>query len=178
MTKTTIKALFNAIQEGDTRTLRQILAAEPDALEAIGEHNRNVRDKTPLMFAMQCRKLRIAHELLDRGANAAAEMAGGPRSSVLSLCMQFAYCDAENHDEWIRLATRLIDRGADPNTGLWPALHGFGKIVARTDLIRLALERGADPDRQLGDLGSTVRELVNINRHLFSAEVLDLFGIA
>jgi hypothetical protein len=178
MKKTTIKAVFNAIQEGDTRMLRQILAAEPEALEAVGEHNRNVRDKTPLMFAMQCRKLRIAHELLDRGANASAEMAGGPRSSALSLCMQFAYCDATDHDEWIRLARRLIDKGADPNTGLWPALHGFGGIVARADLIRLALDRGADPDRQLGDSGSTVRELVEINRRLFSAEVLGLFGIA
>lgn len=177
MTKTMLKNLFNAIQKDDTRTLRQILAAEPNALEAVGEHNRYVRDKTPLMFAMQCHKLRIAHELLDRGANAAAEMAGGPRSSALSLCMYFAYCDAENHDEWIRLATRLIDKGADPNTGLWPALHGFGGIVARADLIRLALKRGADPDRQLGNTGNTVRELVVVNRHLYSAEVLSLFGI-
>ena len=177
MKKTTTKALFNAIQEGDTQTLRQILAAEPEALEAVGEHSRNVRDKTPLMFAMQCRELRIADELLDHGANAAAEMAGGPGSSALSLCMQFAYCDATDHDEWIRLAKRLIEKGADPNTGLWPALHGFGRIVARTDLIRLALESGADPDRQLGDSGNTVRERVKINRHLFSAEVLGLFGI-
>lgn len=178
MNKNTTKRMFEAIQAGDTRTLNQILDAETEALETVGEHNRNVRDKTPLMFAMQCRKLRIAHELIDRGANAAAEMAGGPRSSALSLCIQFAYDDAENHDEWISLATRLIDKGADPNTGLWPALHGFGGIVARVDLIRLALKRGADPDRQLGDSGNTIRELVVVNRHLYSAEVLSLFGIS
>ena len=178
MNKTTTKRMFEAIQAGDIRTLNQILDAETAALETVGEHNRNVRDKTPLMFAMQCRNLRLAHALLDRGANAAAEMPDGPRYSVLSLCMQFAYCDSVGHDEWIRLATRLIDKGADPNSGLWPALHGFGGIVARADLIRLALERGADPDRQLGNSGNTLRELVVINRHLFSAEVLSLFGIA
>jgi ankyrin repeat protein len=178
MNKTTKKRMFNAIQDGDAETLSQILDAEPEAIEVVGEHNRYVRDKTPLMFAMQCRKLQLAHALLDRGANAAAEMPGGPRYSALLLCMDSAYCDSEGHDEWIRLATRLIDKGADPNSGLWPALHGFGGIVDRADLIRLSLERGADPDRQLGNSGNTVRELVKINRHLYSAEVLALFDMA
>lgn len=47
----------------------------------------------------------------------------------------------------------------------------------RADLIRLVLERGADPDRQAGNSGDTVRELVVVNRRLFSDEVLGLFGI-
>jgi hypothetical protein len=91
--------------------------------------------------------------------------------------MQFAYCDVDEHDEWLRLATRLLDEGADPNTGLWPALHAVGGIVNRADLIHLALDRGADPDRQVGNSGNTVRELVRINAHLYSSEVLALFGL-
>src|SRR5437762_2980269 len=98
MNKTTTRRMFDAIQDGDAGTLSEILDAEPEALELVGEHNRYVRDKTPLMFAMQCRKLQLAHALLDRGANAAAEMSGGPRDSALSLCMEFAYCDSERHD--------------------------------------------------------------------------------
>ena len=177
MNKTTTKRMFNAIQDRDAATLNAILAEHADAIETVGEHNRNVRDKTPLMFAMQCSDLDLAHSLLDRGANAAAEMAGGPRHSVLAVCAKFAYCDARNHDEWIKLATRLLDQGADPTLGLWPALHGFGGIVDRTDLIRLILERGANPDEQLGDTGSTIRELVRINRQLYPDELLELFGL-
>jgi hypothetical protein len=178
MNTTTEEKMFNAIQEGDFATLSQILYDEPHALEVLGEHNPYVRDKTPLMFAMQCQRLQLAHELLDLGANAAAEMPAGPRDSALSLCITYACSDSTRHDEWIRLATHLIDKGADPNSGLWPALHGFGGPVKRADLIRLVLERGADPDRQLGNSGNTIRELVKINRHLYSSEVLALFGIA
>jgi len=178
MRKTTTKQLFKSIDAKDQTTLISILDAHSEALEAFGEHNRLVRDKTPLMYALQCWNISLANMLLDRGANADASMAGGPRSSVLSLCMQFAYCDSDQHDDWIELATRLIDNGAEPNSGLWPALHGFGGIVERVDLIRLCLERGADPDRQVGNSGNTVRELVNINQKLYTQEILDLFGVA
>lgn len=177
MNKTTTKRMFKAIQDRDAATLTAVLDEHADAIETFGEHNRNVRDKTPLMFAMQCSDLELAHSLLDRGANAAAEMAGGPCLSALALCAKFGYCDAAQHDDWIKLATRILDQGADPTPELWPALHGFGGIVDRADLLRLTLDRGADPDQQLGNTGSTIRELVEINRQLYSGEVLALFGL-
>lgn len=177
MKKDEVKRMFKAIQDGDSKTLKWFLDTDGAALESLGEHNKLVRDKTPLMFAMQCRKLQLAQLLLDRGANAAAEMGGGPKTSALSLCIQFAYCDAQRHDEWICLATRLIDAGADPNTGIWVALSGYGPLVPRTELIRLVLERGADPDQKVGNSGNTVRELVQVNRDKFPPEVLDLFRI-
>ncbi len=177
MNKTTTKRMFKAIQDRDVAILEGLLDEHADAIETFGEHNRNVRDKTPLMFAMQCSDLELAHSLLDRGADATAKMAGGPRHSVLALCASFAYCDADNHDGWIKLATRLLAAGADPTSGLWPALHGFGGSVDRADLIRLLLDRGADPDRQLGDSGSTIREMVEINSQLYTGEVLAFFGL-
>lgn len=177
MTKTTIKRMFKAIEDGAQETLREILDANPPALETVGFHNRLVRDKTPLMFAMQCHKFSLVHWLIDRGANASAVMPGGPKSSTLGLCAYFAYCDRQNHDEWIKIATRLLDQGADPNAGLWPALHGFGRLVNRADLIKLLLDRGADPDRKVGNCANTVRELVAVNRRLYSSEVLALFGV-
>jgi hypothetical protein len=177
MNKTTTKRLFSAIQDSDQASVFAILRDNPDAMETVGEHNRNVRDKTPLMFAMQCRNLRLAHALLDRGASAKAVMPAGPCSSVLALCVEFAYYDDVQHDEWIRLATRLLDQGAEATSGLWPALFGFGAIVKRADLIRLLLERGADADRQLGDSGNTVRQLVEVNKQLYTDEVLRLFRL-
>ncbi len=70
MNKATTKRMFNAIQEKDLATLYAILRDNPDAMETVGEHNRNVRDKTPLMFAMQCWNISLANALLDRGAKA------------------------------------------------------------------------------------------------------------
>ena len=177
MNKTSKKRLFSAIQDKDLTSLDAILDENPDALETLGDHNAYVRDKTPLMFAIQCANISLAHALLDRGAEASAMMPGGPGTSVLELCVEFAYCDEPRHDDWIRLATCLLDEGADPNSALWPALNGFGGIVDRADLIRLLLDRGANPDQLLGNCGDTVRELVEINRHLYSDEVLRLFHL-
>jgi ankyrin repeat protein len=177
MNKTTKKRMFSAIQDRDLPTLYAILDNNPDAMETVGEHNSNVRDKTPLMFAMQCANLSLANALLDRGAKPSAVMAGGPCISVLALCVKFAYCDPRQHDDWIRLATRLLDKGADPTSALWPALHGFGRIVNRADLISLLLDRGANPDQLVGNTGDTARELVEVNRHLYSDEVLKLFHL-
>jgi hypothetical protein len=140
MNKTKTKLLCKAIEERDEATVFAILDDESDAIEAIGAHNQNVRDKTPFMYAMQCSDLQLANALLDRGANAAAFMTGGPCSSALSLCMQFAYCDVDEHDEWIRLATRLLDEGADPNTGLWPALHTVSRSCQRTEILLFKFE--------------------------------------
>jgi uncharacterized protein (TIGR02996 family) len=176
MNKTTKKRMFSAIQDRDLTSLYAILRDNPDAMETVGEHNNNVRDKTPLMYAMQCANFSLAHALLKRGANASAVMAGGPRLSVLALCVRFAYCDAPSHDEWIKLATRLLDEGADPTSALGTALLNFGGLVNRADLIRLLLDRGANPD-QMEPSGSTVRELVECNRHRYTDEVLTLFGL-
>lgn len=179
MTKSTKKRLFNAIQGGDPAAIFAMLHDNPDAMESVGEHNRNVRDKTPLMFAIQCGNLFLANALLDRGANASAVMPAGPRDSVLQLCVNLAnYRDEHEHDEWVRLATRLLDLGAEPTSALWPALHGFsGGLVKRADLIRLLLGRGANPDVQAGNSGNTVRELVEVNNRLYSNEVLGLFHL-
>ena len=143
MKKTSVKRLFNAIQADDRPTLDGILDGDPSAMETVGEHNRLVRDKTPLMFAMQCSNLPLAHYLLDRGADASAAMPAEPGLSVLGLCMKFAYCDRRAHDEWIQLAERLLGLGADPNSGIWPALHGFGGIVDRADSER-AIDKSFD----------------------------------
>jgi hypothetical protein len=177
MHKVANKRLFEAIENDDRDTLFRILDSDGDALEALGEHSPHVLDKTPLMWALQCANFPLVHALLDRGANAAAVMPGGPRHSVLRMCVYFAYCDDYRHDEWIRVATRLLDGGADPTYALWPALGSFGSLVKRTDLIRLLLARGANPDQMVGNSGNTARELVECNRRLFTDEVLLLFNL-
>jgi len=129
------------------------------------------------MFAIQCGNFAFAHKLLDRGANANAEMAGGQRKSVLSLCMLFAHSGASDFEEWKRLVSRLLDQGADPNSALSAAVNASKKFVKRADMVQLLLSHGADPDRKIGETENTVRKLAEINRHLYSAEVLGLLNI-
>ena len=172
-----IKRMFKAIEDDDQQTLDSILDTNDDAIETHGLHNRLVRDKTPLMYALQCFNLKIARHLLDRGANPSAVMPNGPRHSVIQMCIKRAFCNKSTHDDWIAFTIRLLDAGIDPNEGLWPSLHGYGELVPRDDLIRIMLERGANPDLPLGNSGNTVRELVQINSRLYSPAILEMFGV-
>jgi hypothetical protein len=177
MKKVDIKRMFKAIEDDDRETLDSILDQHDEAIETHGCHNRLVRDKTPLMYALQCFNLKLAGHLLDRGANPSAVMPDGPRHSVIQMCIARAFCNQSTHDDWIAFTVRLLDMGIDPNEALWPSLHGYGELVPRDDLIRIMLERGADPDRPVGNSGNTVRELVRINSHLYSPAILEMFDV-
>lgn len=178
MKKIDIKRLFKAIEDDQRSEVNQLIQANPDALEVLGEHNRLVRDKTPLMYAIQCFNLPLAEHLLDIGADPCAVMPAGPCDSVLQMCVERAYCNEENHDHWIAFTERLLNAGADASGALWRALHAFGGIVDRPDIIQLLLANGADPDQMVGNSGNTARELVAINKHTYTPAVLNLFGVA
>ncbi len=177
MNRTTTKRLFQAIQADDRSLIDEILEANEDALEVVGLHNRLVRDKTPLMFALQCMKLDLANYLLDRGADAAAHMAGGPRSSVLALCVKFAHAGVTSFDDWMQLARRLLDQGADPSTAIWQAIATYRGLTNRIDLVELLIRRGADVDSPFLDSGESVRDLVRINSGKHLPELLALFDM-
>jgi len=170
------KRLFEAIEAGRISVVTQILDAEPAALEVAGQHKATCRDKTPLMYALQCHRFGIATELLRRGANAGARMTGGPRTSVIALAVGFAIVGRDQR-ELLQFVDRLIDAGADPNDALWPACHAYHKRLDNSECIELLLARGADPDHTIEIIGDSVRHLMQINARLYSARVLALFGI-
>jgi len=176
MTKNNIKRMLKAVESDDVATLTAILDADPDAVHAVGDHNRNVRDKTALMYAMQCRNARIANLLLDRGADASAVMSGGPPLSVMELCIMFAVVASFLDDEWVALIERLIALGADPTPGLGYASGGLVRTADRVKLYALLLRHGADPDAETR-AGCSFRELVRANRHRYAPEILELFGV-
>ena len=183
ISKANVKRLFVAIEEDDPETLGDVLDAHPEALETVGEHNRLVRDKTPLMYALQNRNLPLAGHLLDRGADATAIMPGGPMSCVLSLAVKFAYSDPDLFPNWIPFVERLLDEGAGPTDGLWTSVARHGDNGnTRLDLIRLLLDRGGNPDRRPNLVSptatqSTIRTLVKINRAKHPPELLAMFDI-
>lgn len=171
-----MRRLFDAIQDGASSRVRAILDERPEAIEALGDGNEMRLDKTPLMWALQCNKLGLAKMLVERGADVRARMPAGPRSSVLGLAVRFVIADRDPAPN-LRIIETLIDAGADPNDGLWPALHAYHQKFDRTEIIELLLQRGADPDLLAGNSGSTVRELVRINAKRYSDRALALFGI-
>ncbi|MCM2375096.1 hypothetical protein [Aporhodopirellula aestuarii] len=177
MNKASIKRLFKAIEVGDAPFVLSEIDNNAEALEVVGEHNRLVRDKTPLMYAMQSNQFDIANMLLDHGADATAVMSGGPRTPAISLLMYFAHCDRSNFRKWVGLAKRFYDLGADPTIGLYTALFHYSDLVPRTDLIELSLERGGRIDVPFGDSQMTATDLVSVNRHQYTKEIYKLLKV-
>jgi hypothetical protein len=103
-------------------------------------------------------------------------MAGGPRSSVISLAVGFVI-PGRDIRPMAALVERLIDAGADPNDALYPACHAYNRAFDQPELIECLLRRGADPDRVVGETGATVRRLVEVNAARYSGHVLELFGL-
>ena len=99
MTKSEIKKLFVAIEKHDHESVLGIISKETEALEVTGQHNANCRDKTPLMYAMQCEDFGLSEKLIDLGANVSAKMAAGPESSVIQLAVKFGHGLNPNFDK-------------------------------------------------------------------------------
>lgn len=177
MNNATTKRLFQSIETKDRQAIDEILDKHADALEVVGFHNRNVRDKTPLMYAIQCCNVELSNYLLDRGAEANAVMPGGPESSVLALCMIVAHSPAGSFDDWIQLTNRLLDLGADPTSAIWTATAHYKGFLKKIDLVELLYRRGANIDKPFLETGESVREVVAFNKSLHLPELLALFEI-
>lgn len=177
MTKSEIKKLFVAIEKHDHKSVLEIINKDNEALEVTGQHNANCRDKTPLMFAMQCEDFELSESLIDLGANVSAKMAAGPESSVIQLAVKFGHGLNPNFDKWLDFTEKLIQHGANPSDALWPACHAYNKVADKHEIISLLLQNGASPEREVGNTSSTVKELVKVNSRLYSNRVLSLFGL-
>lgn len=175
MNKSDNKKLFKAIEDGDWPMIEMILEKNPGDVDIPGTSNRLCRDKTPLMYSMQCENFSFAKRFIDLGADVKAKMAGGPRMSVLALAVSFGHGLNPNHDTWVQFAHELIAMGADPTEALWPALGAYDKRNDRSGMIRLLIDAGADLDSEVP--AGKIRDLVKINDRLYSDEVLELCGI-
>lgn len=176
MTKSEIKKLFVAIEKHDHETVLGFLKKEKNAMEVVGKHNANCRDKTPLMFSLQCEDFELADKLIELGADVNAKMPVGPESSVIQLAVKFGHGLNPNFNKWLKFIHKLLELGVSPTESLWPACHAYNKASDRVEVISLLIENGASPEAEVGNTGSTVKELVKVNSQLYSKNVLELFG--
>jgi ankyrin repeat protein len=180
LTKKTIKALFQAIEDQDLGVVGRLLAEHPDALEAVGSGKQVIAGKTPLMYALQCGHADVAGLLLDHGANVNAEMTEDWRWPALHFAVRAAV-SCENPVE--EILQRMLALGADPNredgfgnTALDRALMDYSTLADRWSVIGRLLQAGANLEHAGRD-GSTTAEDVRRNRHRYSANVLKVMGI-
>ena len=175
MTKADTKKLLNAIEEGKWSVVKAILRRHPGEVDVYGWHKANCRDKTPLMYAMQCGRFSMAGRLIRLGANVNAKMAGGPKLSVLALTAMFGHGQNPMHENWVGFAKMLIRKGAQPTDALWNALSAYDRDSNRPKMIKLLIRKGADLDHEI--LAGRIRDLVEINKHRYSDQILSWFGV-
>ena len=173
MNKVENRKLFEAIENNDWETIENILDIHPDEVDVYGFANRYCRDKTPLMYSLQCENFAIARKIIARGAKVDAKMSGGPESSVLALAANVGHGLNPKFEEWVTFVSELIGKGANPTDGLWPALASYKD--GRAEMIKLLVENRADLDSSIQ--AGNIRELVKTNRQLYSVEILILFEI-
>jgi ankyrin repeat protein len=175
MNKSDNKTLFKAIEDGDWPTIEALLDKNPGDVDVYGIANRLCRDKTPLMYALQCENFEIARRFIARGADVSAKMADGPKLSVLALAVKFGHGLNPQHERWIEFAAELIEKGATPTDALWSALTAYDLRNDKSGMIRLLIEAGADLDSEI-PVGK-IRDLVKVNEQRYSDEVLALCGV-
>jgi ankyrin repeat protein len=122
--------LMNALRSGDSAAFTRLVATNPHAV-----NRRGTNGATPLMYAVLYSDVATVRTLLDRGADPnVADHAG-------ATALIWAVDDLEK-------ATLLVQRGAKVNVrsadGRTPLLIAAARRGA-TPVVRLLLERGADP---------------------------------
>jgi ankyrin repeat protein len=177
MNKTDNKRLFKAIEDGDVVTIDSILSKNPGEIDVLGCDNSLYRDKTPLMYAMQCGRFDLARTFLDLGADVRARMGGGgPKTGVLALAMIFGHPRSPDYEHFLEFSRELIRRGAEPSEALMSALASYSKSDDRSEMIEMLLENGASLDHRRAD-GMSVREIVAATSRRYSARILQLCGV-
>ncbi len=157
MNKKENESLFSAVGLNKREEVARILDMHPGEIDVYGISNLNCRDKTPLMYAMQCGHFDLVYWLLERGASVTARMSGGPGYSVIVLAARLGHPMAADFSRFLELTEELIRRGADPSDALPTAVgqyQNFGDNPER--MIRLLLQHGADPSTRIG--GFTMHE--------------------
>lgn len=122
--------IFEAITAGDLAKVKAIVDADPQALEA-----RNGYRQTPLILAIQKKKIEVAEYLLARGADVNAKENSGATPLSYAITGGFA-----------GLAKTLVDRNADINA---PAMWGLSPLAfalefGRKDIAEMLADKGAD----------------------------------
>ena len=177
MNKSNIKKLFKAIENKNNDEVLDLLDLHPGEIDVYGIGGRLFNDKTPLMYSLQCDNLDLAGKLIEKGADVNVKMSGGPKSSVIQLTVTFARGENPNFDKYLEFVNKLLDLGASADEALWPACHAYSKAIDRFEIIEQLINNGANIEKQVGDSGSSVKELMVINSRLFSDRVLELFGL-
>jgi ankyrin repeat protein len=122
--------IFDACRRGDVTAVEQILAAQPDLVNA-----RDMKGFTPLILAAYNEQSPIVDLLLTRGADLDAQDAAG-NTALMGVCFK-GYKD---------IAKKLIEAGADVNlrnSNGAPALT-FAATFGHLQIAEWMLQKGAD----------------------------------
>ena len=157
--------IFEAAAVGDIDSLRELLNAEPDRVNAFASDG-----FFPLGLAAFFNHPAAVRLLLERGADVTVVA----RNPMRIQALHAAVADKPERDA-LDLATLLLDHGAPVNTaqhGGYTPLHAAAQ-VGYVELAAMLLDRGADPSARLDD-GRTPAQIAAEHGHTALAERLSV----
>ena len=160
-TCSTGETILDAARDGDTASVRRLLAADPTLVSATSES-----EKTPLHFAAQGGQLEMAELLISKGAKADAANVAGETP--------LHYAAALGHNDVVRLLVvhraELAAANIDRNTPLHYAAFG-----GQADTAKLLLDLGAHVNAT-NHYGYTALDLADTNQQKETCQLLTSAG--
>lgn len=179
LTKKRTKELFEAIESGNKENVDEFLGTWPDKVDIAGEHNTYCRDKSPLIYSIQCEQFELASIFIDSGANVNFRVADC-NTTPLSMAIHIHFFMDMGVFE------KLLQKGADPNQGdlLFKVFTNSATSIFRKkgfDFIKqlqLLLDHGADPDQEFFGHGKSIREFCDSYEGEVPDEICDMLNIS
>lgn len=193
-TKKHHKLFFDQINEGNIEFIKSALDVSPEMVNILGENNNWYRDKSPLMYALQCTKAEMCILLIDRGADVNFRMPAGHKTTVCNWAATQATMYGEDNQEFIPILKKILELGANPNNSDYMGRDAIHEAISQLNAsgeehnwqtIKILIEAGADPKRKHKDWLLQLVKIFRKKRYdepatpsLLAPEIYEIYGIS
>jgi hypothetical protein len=139
--------VFKDIENDNFDAVVAFFSSNPDKIDMLGVGNNHYKDKSPLMYALQCLRDCIADWLIDAGADVSFQMPAGPKTPAL----MYAVCELLP----VQILEKMLSKGSNPNACDYLGEVPLDLVIQDCNCdqwpkafekLKLLLNHGADPN--------------------------------
>lgn len=183
-TKKDIINLFDSILNGNLEKVKDLIENNSGLLNIYGTKPKKYQGKTPIITAIWAMKIKIVNYLIGKGADINLHMNDEIKWPPIHFAVRNAMSPLPYHSKGKKVLTLLIKNGANinemdsfGNNALDRAIHDYDIQYDCWDIIEMLIQEGAGINRKSPSNGLSPKEIVKINRHLYSDSILKLFKL-